>query len=434
MSSAGNYSHDAGPSYIQCLTHGGGGTRASRVLWLLSGAPPFVHETPSATLDQIESFGQLLAATEPWQNELSAEQIKIAALLFAPETYTGNHVLTPAAPPIEKLAHFLKHDLATGERVGPLFIAKMYVKNAGSCGESIQGGSPLLHFLKIGIERRIIPTPIFDEQTYLHHNKDLKDYDNWLFLHFIRDGLYEGRLYSSRSELNLSADFSMNSVRVARRQLISRMATNFDLDFIPPDLQAVVRAQHRFAALQSSDIFAEIMMLAQEIEPLVGERLEKREVLVAPFHDGMAGQLQALLSKLQRTQYDHVICVPWVRAGGADLVSGLLSHALSELYPDQAILLVLTDNPHLERRDWIAAGVDILDMSGTTHQTAAADAERLLLTLIRGLQPRFVFNVNSRLCWQFMRRFGSRVGDTKINILSILLGSDGYRCQGRLSF
>jgi glycosyltransferase involved in cell wall biosynthesis len=206
----------------------------------------------------------------------------------------------------------------------------------------------------------------------------------------------------------------MNSVQVARQQLISRMAANVTLDFIPPDLQAVVRAQRRFATLQSSDIFAKIMTEAQEIEPLVGERLEKREVLVAPFHDGMASQLRALLSKLQRTQYDHIICVPWVRAGGADLVSGFLSHAISELYPDQTILLLLTDNPHLERRDWIAAKVDILDMSEMTHQTAAADAERLLLTLVRGLHPRFVFNVNSRLCWQFMRRFGSRVGDTKL--------------------
>jgi hypothetical protein len=212
MSSAGSYSHDADPSYIQCLTRGGGGARASRVLWLLSGAPPFIRETPNAILDQIESLGQLLAATEPWLNELSAEQVKIAALLFAPETYTGNHALSPATPPIEKLAHFLKYDLATGERTGPLFIAEVYAKNAESYGESINIPFPLLHFLKFGIERRIVPNPIFNVKTYLHYNKDLKEFDNWLFLHFIRDGLYEGRLYSSRSELHLSLGFSMNSV------------------------------------------------------------------------------------------------------------------------------------------------------------------------------------------------------------------------------
>ena len=49
-----------------------------------------------------------------------------------------------------------------------------------------------------------------------------------------------------------------------------------------------------------------------------------------------------------------------------------------------------------------------------TKTCTESDAERLLLALFRALRPRCIFNVNSRLCWQYTRRFGSRTGDISV--------------------
>ncbi len=102
---------------------------------------------------------------------------------------------------------------------------------------------------------------------------------------------------------------------------------------LPPGLRAIGRAQRRVTAMLESAGFADIMARAQSIEPLVGETNAWREILAAPWHDGLRGKLSAIRGRLQRQSYDHVICVPWMRSGGADLVSGWLSHALRELRP-----------------------------------------------------------------------------------------------------
>ncbi len=53
-------------------------------------------------------------------------------------------------------------------------------------------------------------------------------------------------------------------------------------------------------------------------------------------------------------------------------------------------------------------------MSDIRDRCTQEQAERLLFTLLRGLQPLSVFNVNSRLCWETMRRYGARMGPAQL--------------------
>ena len=405
------------PAYIAFLTYGEA-SLACRVIWLLSGGPNTaaidVRSPASAAL--LKSFAHLVCVTKPWLDTLSVEQIHLAALLFAPEIYGGGST-DPERTVIEKIAHFLEFELARGLEVGPLFNAAFYRKQAASRGLTLDDAtSPLVHFLQHGVAQRIIPTEVFDEQAYLLANPDLKSYPDWLFLHFVRDGLYEGRTYTAQPMIAIAPDFTLTPVEGARRKLLTRISSDISADSVlPPGLQKTVHAQRSAVGLLSSKLFGDIMARAQAIEPGVGERLEPRGLLLPPLHDGIASKFQALRMRLARNSYDHVICIPWLRSGGADLVSGFLCHGLRELFPQQSMLLLRTDQPHFERADWLPAGIDVLDMSDVTRSVPAVEAERLLFALLRGLRPRSVYNVNSRLCWMFMRRFGHRVpADTKL--------------------
>jgi glycosyltransferase involved in cell wall biosynthesis len=161
----------------------------------------------------------------------------------------------------------------------------------------------------------------------------------------------------------------------------------------------------------TSDAFAKTVRRAQAIDPAIGDTDKVHDILVPPYHDPLWNRLTALQARLRRHHYDHIVCVPWLRSGGADLVSGYLTHALPQIFPGESVLFLRIDQPNFDRPDWLASDVEVLDISDVVLLSKPAEAEQLLFTLIRGMRPRGVYNVNSRLCWRVMRRFGKRVGD-----------------------
>ncbi len=404
------------PPYVRFLLDGHLAKRASRLLWQVAGGgAEAAGRLPAAALhDAIEGYARLVAATEPWAAVLSAGQLALAALLFVPEAYAAEEADGPGATVPGRLAHFLTHALGGLDTVGPLFSAPHY-RLAAAAADLAMEEPPMVHFLRHGVERRIVPTPLFDEAYYLAQSPDLETYPGWVFLHFLEHGLYEGRDYVDSPMIAIAADAQATTAAAVRGRLALRMGSAAEAACaLNPDLQAIARAQRRVTQLFASATFGEIMARAQQIEPLVGERLARRETLVAPWHDEMLGKLTVLRRRLPLARYDHVICVPWMRAGGADLVSGWVTHALRSLYPDQSVLMIHTDQPHFERADWLAPGIDVLKMSDVTQASTTEQAERLLFTLLRGLAPRTVFNINSKLCWEVLRRYGERMAPAKL--------------------
>ena len=392
------------PGFLGFLLDGAQPGQANRMLALMGGAET-TGEPAAGMLDRIEAYASLVAATEPWLALLSAAQLHLAALLFVPEGYG------PGDTPMAKLAHYFAHTLGAEDTDGPLFSSQHYRQAAAAAGVTVEG-PPMVHFLRTGAELRIVPTPLFDDAFYLRRNPDLQTFPAWRFLHFVEHGLFEGREYGGPPSLSIFSDPEERNATSGRGQLALR--TTGDPGALPLGLRAMGRAQRRVTAMLGSAGFAETMARAQRLEPLVGETAAWREILAAPWHDGLRGKLAAVRSRLQRQSYDHIICVPWMRSGGADLVSGWLSHALRELYPGQSILLLCTDQPHFERADWLAERIDVLNMSDLRDRCTQEQAERLLFTVLRALQPRTIFNVNSRLCWEVIRRYGPRMAPAKL--------------------
>ena len=130
-----------------------------------------------------------------------------------------------------------------------------------------------------------------------------------------------------------------------------------------------------------------------------------------PLNDPLYSLHQQIKARLRATAYDTIICVPWVRMGGADHHAGQLAQALHRLHPEEKILLLRTETSHFERPEWFPEGIDIVDLSDLFNFYGLEAAERILYVLFSGLNPSRIINVNSRACWFAFKRFGKRLAD-----------------------
>jgi glycosyltransferase involved in cell wall biosynthesis len=157
---------------------------------------------------------------------------------------------------------------------------------------------------------------------------------------------------------------------------------------------------------------AAIIRDAQAIAPEVGEIIDIQDIIFPPFHDIAARAHAEIRRRLPAAHYDSIICVPWIRTGGADLVAGLLAKALLRIRPGERVLVLRTDQPHFERANWLPAAADCVDVSDVFKPLPEPVATHLLRVMFRGLTASRVFNVNSRLCWTALQDYGRNLACT----------------------
>lgn len=106
--------------------------------------------------------------------------------------------------------------------------------------------------------------------------------------------------------------------------------------------------------------------------------------------------------------YTHCYAIPWLKRGGADLVS--LKHIeISAQTPGCKVLVILTepgDSPWLAR---IPAGVDVVDASRFVGEIAHDEMLLLLVRMLVQLQVDTLHIINSRHFWEIVCRYGLAV-------------------------
>jgi hypothetical protein len=137
----------------------------------------------------------------------------------------------------------------------------------------------------------------------------------------------------------------------------------------------------------------QILAEVRTIEPDVGEALSPTGYYLAPFHDTMASVHAKARRRIPATHYKCVLCVPWIRTGGADLFAGLLAKALLRIRPHERVLILRTDHPHFERANWLPAEADSVDISDLTRSVTPWQAKNLLRAILRGVTTRRIFNL-----------------------------------------
>lgn len=394
------------PLYLHYLAHG-----------MSKGLPPrqILHpifaEAFESKTDLAAGLGRLLDASRPWIGTYGIHKFVILLGMFLPHAYDGEGRLPSTATALDRLLHFLEEGGAKGFSPGPLFNEHVYRQAAASAGVSIPDGvGPLTHFLRDGIHRRIVPTKLFDETYYLREHADIANAGLFGFEHFVVFGIYEGRKAQGHQSLRLARPAKIGAGDPLRnwRYFWAQSDDRVPQDLIP---RRFATLQRRVSEILSAPGLHEAMAQAMELEPALRDIRTIDEILVAPLHDYRDQLRIDMRARVEREQYDNIICIPWLRTGGADLVACLMAEAARDARPNESVLLLRTDQPHFERPDWVPDGIDVADVSDLLGAAAQRDAEFLLFTFLQGLAPKRVINVNSRLCWRVMARFGARMTD-----------------------
>ncbi|MCL2542644.1 MAG: hypothetical protein FWE71_09345 [Nocardioidaceae bacterium] len=84
--------------------------------------------------------------------------------------------------------HFAAVGQAAGARVSALFQPDCYLSRAQEAGLEVTG-DPFEHWLEVGWDHRVVPTPLFDEQWYAAADTGARA-GEWGFEHFLREGCY----------------------------------------------------------------------------------------------------------------------------------------------------------------------------------------------------------------------------------------------------
>jgi len=127
-----------------------------------------------------------------------------------------------------------------------------------------------------------------------------------------------------------------------------------------------------------------------------------------------------------------LICIPYLKSGGAERVAANLAHALSHLYGPESVAVLVTDWSGLFVRIIFSenvfnnypSGVQIIDVTAMSH---ASYDERVwdLMTAIVSMRPEMVININSHLMWECWERFAPELSrHTRLGTVAFLHMAD----------
>ena len=301
---------------------------------------------------------------------------------------------------------FMKASAEGMDYDGLFFTPRAYRANAERAGLHISDDeSGFAHFLEIGRLRHIPTGVAFDSAAYLKHYPDLASWKAWSFEHFLSHGIFEGRRSNDLPMLALAPTLADKDTPIEglNWQNYFRRALTASGDEFG---RAQLAARSFLNPMIRDQVDAALAM-----EPLIGPLTTFHELLAPPSHDVIADRLHELTSRISPDGYDSIVCIPWLRTGGADLVACLVAASLRRIFPGESVLMLQTDNPAVDRLEWKPADVDLVDISDIMLSVDAPTAERLLNAALAGLDAKRVINVNSNLCWRVFRRFGKRLKD-----------------------
>lgn len=317
------------------------------------------------------------------------------------------------------LAHYLDRGALQGLRICALFHPQWYADRLAERGEAVPAGMvPFLHWLAVGWERRIVPTPLFDEEFYREHNRHTDGVGHWLFRHYLATGCYlartipvpTGRLHPLQPD---------PSARERRWPLLLTealfRADEFDLSRTSWLEEGVIEALSRYRAFLDSPRVQELLAKATALEPLVARpEVRSRGVSVAPYrqhHAYLSQQAErlrlAVTTLLGATTVDTLVLVPGSDPG----VSRHLVRGLRHAEPDRSVLVVLTGGTGApEEAADEPDGMPVLDLgpfhTGLTDNLTA----ELVVTLVRGLQATRVAFLGGEIGWHTITTYGRQLG------------------------
>gem|GEM_PF-4122881 len=322
------------------------------------------------------------------------------------------------------ITHFLEVGLRDGARISGLFNPDVYQERLRERGLPLPVGvHPLLHFLAVGWEERVVPTVLFDEEFYVGRHPDLASGPEWGFAQYARGGCYA----PGRSPTPFGPNYGGVPAPDARERqdpplvagLLHR-ASDYDLTRTSWLEEGVTAGAAKLASL-GSDRMRDLVEKAAAIEPQIAETPRERWVSWPP-HTHLMVMPTARAEEVRRglglVRADTVVVVPGGTTVGAGLQAAV--SGLRVLEPAATVLVVTTDDPVRPDLDDKAVVVDLSE-----PWTGFTEHRRLLglLDLVRGVRPRRLVVAGSELGWRLMSSYATTLRNEMS--LAAVLGGGG---------
>jgi hypothetical protein len=309
------------------------------------------------------------------------------------------------------VSHYLAHGVHEGKRLCALFNPDWYLEEADRAGITVEADTvPFLHWLSVGWDEQIVPTPLFHQGFYEERYPGATISYAWSFMHYLMKGCYQAdRLASPYGRHHPGGDDPQASELQAPlllREMLYR-AENYDLSRTSWAEEGVRVARAKYDALQSAPVTA-LIAKAGEIEPLILQRQWDYPVVGAPpyrarrlFLDRQAEELRRAVGRV------HADIVLLVAGGSANGVTAALNPLLAQMEPGE-LLVVATDTRGTAEGNGVpeSAYLDLLPFLDGMEQDFRVD---LLLDLVRGLTAKRVVVVDGELGWMLLAVYGRQL-------------------------
>ena len=215
------------------------------------------------------------------------------------------------------------------------------------------------------------------------------------------------------------------------RQAFRRLLTRTKYSLAKPLDRTSIRGKD-WSFLENFDDLADLAKFDFQIEFLYRSGSKNTKLIRAGHYDRKSYAAFRKFDGLFSNKYRILICIPWLRVGGAERVAANLAAALRHLYgPGSVAVLVLDFTADQIRKHyrneptadlWFPPDVPVFDMT----ETLSLDRDQRLAALAKlllGIAPQFIVNVNSKTMWDCFLEYGRQLA-SQINLVGCLFCND----------
>ncbi len=149
-----------------------------------------------------------------------------------------------------------------------------------------------------------------------------------------------------------------------------------------------------------------------EIEPLLFPDPNIQFNVVTDFiQESRVGRHYLDLCSLYGEKVSHVFLVPWLKTGGADLVTLNYVRALSDHVSGAKVVVISTENSDSPWAKKLPAETRFIEFGKSYPHLSGEEKERLLTRVLLQSPPRVIHNINSLLGYNIFIKHGSAIAE-----------------------
>lgn len=221
--------------------------------------------------------------------------------------------------------------------------------------------------------------------------------------------------------------------RVRLITLIYRLGLRFFPQWVRTDAAPLQTINLRIPSTRAKPLpnwVLDEMRTLSHFEPLL--RPEKQWRSLSACADtpdySLPGHIYAQLGETIHRRYAHVILVPWLKRGGADL--GILhwARALASMTDDQGVMVIATETSDSPWREKLPPSVEFLDFGNMARELSLYERSVVLGRLLVQHPPKTLHIINSLAGWWVVERYGAAIRDQSRIYASVFC--DDYDASG----